>query len=107
AELTFQVLEGQPPPPLRFTMSPLHSPADIHSDPEAAAVFLDNRPVGVTPLAGLALNPGPHQIRLERRGFLTTVKKVDARPGVKLVVSARLDPAPPNLASTPPSPPPV
>src|SRR5207245_3853510 len=57
-----------------------------------------------TPLDKLALGPGPHQIRLERKGFLATVKQVEAHPGVKLFVRARLDPAPPSLADATPPP---
>ena len=104
AELTFEVQEGMSPPPLRFKMEPLTSPAEIHSEPEAATVTLDGRAIGATPLDKIALGPGPHQIRLERKGFLATVKQVEARPGVKLFVRARLDPAPPSLADEAPPP---
>jgi TonB family protein len=101
AELTFEVQEGTAIPPLLFHMAPLHSPTEIRSDPGAATVSIDNKVVGVTPIDKLALNPGPHEIRLERPGYLPTVRRVEARPGVKLLVRERLDPAPPN---TPPAP---
>jgi TonB family protein len=104
AELFFEIQEGTNPPPLRFKMAPLTSPAEIRSDPEAASVTLDGRPIGTTPLDTVALGPGPHQIRLERKGYLAKVKQVEAHPGVKLLVRERLDPAPPSLAEAAPPP---
>jgi len=98
SELIFEVPEGTSAVPLSFIMPPLLAPAEIHSDPEAATVMVDNRLIGLTPIQKLSLNPGPHEIRIERAGFLPAVKQVEARPGVKLLVQARLDPAPPDLA---------
>ena len=67
--------------------------------------MLDGRPIGVTPIPKVALNPGRHDIRLERKGFLPAVKTVEAHPGVKLVVRARLDPeASGSAAPTAPAP---
>jgi serine/threonine protein kinase len=96
AELTFEIPEGTNPPPLHFVMAALHTPTEIFSDPAAAAVTVDGRPIGTTPIEKLTLGPGLHAIRMEREGFLPTVKDVEARPGVKLVVRARLEPAPVN-----------
>ena len=103
AELTFDVPEGTNALPLSFTMPPLLAPAEIRSEPPAATVTLDDRVIGVTPIQKLSLNPGRHEIRIERAGFLPSVKQVDARPGVKLVVQTRLDPAPPELAPSKPA----
>jgi len=100
AELTFEILEGTTPSSLRFVMAPLHSSTDIFSEPAAAAVTVDGRRIGTTPIEELALGPGPHAIRLEREGFLPVVKQVEARPGVKLVLRARLDRAPANTTLT-------
>ncbi len=100
AELTFEILEGTTPSPLRFVMAPLHSSTDIFSEPAAAAVTVDGRRIGTTPIEELALGPGPHAIRLEREGFLPVVKQVEARPGVMIVVRARLDRAPANTTLT-------
>ena len=108
AELTFEIPEGMSPPPLRFVMVPLFAPTEIFSDPAAAAVTVDGRPIGTTPIEKLTLGPGPHAIRLEREQFLPAVKEVEARPGVKLVVRVRLDRAPANAPPTPlPTPKPV
>jgi TonB family protein len=101
AELTFEVPEGTSAVPLSFIMPPLLAPAEIHSNPEAATVMVDNRVIGLTPIQKLSLNAGPHEIRIERSGFLPAVKQVEARPGVKLLVQARLDPAPADLAPVP------
>ena len=108
AELTFEIPEGMSPPPLRFVMAPLFAPTEIFSHPAAAAVTVDGRPIGTTPIEKLTLGPGPHAIRLERAQFLPAVKQVEARPGVKLVVRVRLDRAPANAPPTPfPTPKPV
>ena len=103
AELTFEVPEGTSALPLSFVMPALLAPAEIHSDPEAATISVDNRVIGLTPIQKLSLNPGAHEIRFERVGFLAAVKQVEARPGVKLLVQARLDPAPPDLVPARPA----
>jgi TonB family protein len=101
AELGFEVPEGTTAVPLSFIMPPLLAPAEIRSDPEAATVSVDNKVIGLTPIQKLSLNPGPHEIRIERTGFLPAVKQVEAHPGVKLLVQARLNPAPPDLILLP------
>jgi len=103
AELTFDVPEGTNALPLSFTMPPLMAPAEIRSDPDAATVTVDNRVIGLTPIQKLTLNPGRHEIRIERPGFLPYVKQLEAHPGVKLVVQTRLDSAPPDLAPARPA----
>ena len=70
AELTFEVPEGTSALPLSFVMPALLAPAEIHSDPEAATISVDNRVIGLTPIQKLSLNPGAHEIRFERVGFL-------------------------------------
>jgi len=101
SELIFEVPEGTSAVPLSFIMPPLLAPAEIHSEPEAATVMVDNKVIGLTPIQKLSLNPGSHEIRIERTGFLPAVKKVEAHPGVKLLVQARLDPAPRDLVPAP------
>ncbi|HEY2943487.1 MAG TPA: TonB family protein [Vicinamibacteria bacterium] len=101
AELTFQVQEGTTGLPLSFNMPPLLAPAEIRSEPPAATVSVDNKVIGLTPIEKLSLNPGAHEIRIERAGFVTSVKQVEARPGVKLLVQTRLAPAPPDLVPAP------
>jgi eukaryotic-like serine/threonine-protein kinase len=108
AELTLEIPQGTSVPLLRFVLAPLHTPTEIFSDPAAAAVTVDGRPIGTTPIGKLTLGPGSHTIRLEREHFLPAVKEVEARPGVKLVVRVRLDRAPANPTPTPlPTPKPV
>jgi serine/threonine-protein kinase len=105
AELTFEVPPGMSTLPLSFIMPPLLAPAEIRSDPVAATVTVDNKVMGLTPILKLSLNPGPHEIRIERVGFLPAVKRVEARPGVKLLVQARLDPSPASVVpARPPAP---
>ena len=108
AELTFEIPDGVRPPPLRFVMAPLFAPTEIYSDPAVAAVSIDGRLVGTTPIEKLTLGPGPHVIRLDREQFLPVVRKVEARAGVKLVVRARLDRPAASTSPTPlPTPKPV
>ena len=57
---------------LRFTMSrsaPGQGTAEITSNPEGAAVAVDGRPVGVTPLRGLTLTAGRHRVSITRDGY--------------------------------------
>jgi eukaryotic-like serine/threonine-protein kinase len=101
AELAFEIPDGMRPPPLRFVMAPLVAPTEIYSDPAGAAVTVDGRPIGTTPIEKLTLGPGTHAIRLEREQFLPVVRKVEARPGVKVVVRVRLGRAAANAPLVP------
>ena len=58
-----------------------------------AAVTLDGRAVGETPLAPLALPPGVYTARLEHPDYLPLLRKVTVRPGetVRLQVDMGLD----------------
>jgi TonB family protein len=105
AELAFEIPDGMRLPPLRFVMAPLVAPTEIYSDPAEAAVTVDGRSIGTTPIEKLSLDPGHHAIRLEREQFLPVVRKVEARPGVKLVVRVRLGRAAANAPPTPLPPP--
>jgi serine/threonine-protein kinase len=101
AELTFEIPDGASPPPLRFVMAPLFAPTEIYSDPPAAAVTVDGRPIGTTPIEKLTLGPGLHVIRLQREQFLPVVKRIEARPGEKLLVRVRLGRAVTNPSLAP------
>ncbi len=74
--------------------------ADVLSTPPGAAVSLDGRPAGQTPLSGLKLKPGRHQVALALEGHEPWSGTVDVGAGEKGRVEARLRPVP-----TPPAPP--
>jgi TonB family protein len=111
AELSLELLEGTTPPPLRFVMEPITGRLDIQSDPPDAVVKVDGQAVGQTPLSGIQVGPGRHDVRLEKKGFLPGVQKVEARVGETVKVEARLQaddtrvsrPAPATSATPPPT----
>lgn len=47
-------------------------------------VYVDDQLVGTTPLAGLAVNPGEHRVRVIREGFQPFEQTVSVAPGQRL-----------------------
>jgi hypothetical protein len=47
-------------------------------------VYLDDRLVGTTPLAGLKVNPGQHTVRIVRDGFQPYEQTISVAPGQRL-----------------------
>ncbi len=105
---------------------PLSSPGlRIETRPPGASVWIDGHVAGKAPLSIEDLRPGLHQVRVVQDGYapaelsfeipggtnppplrfvmapLASVKNVNAHPGTKLVVRARLEPAPADPAPTP------
>jgi len=66
--------------------------ADILSSPPGASVSVDGRPAGKTPLAGLRLKPGRHEVALALEGHETWSGTVEVASGEKGRVEARLRP---------------
>jgi hypothetical protein len=65
----------------------------VHSDPSGAAVFLDGKQIGITPLEGLPVPMNqPHQIRLAHEGYLDWTGPLDL--GVDLPNPVHLQPKP-------------
>ncbi len=64
----------------------------VESRPVGAAVFLDNRQIGVTPLSVPGLAPGTYRIRLELNGFNPWITATEVRPGDRTRVAASLEP---------------
>jgi TonB family protein len=77
--------------------------ADFVSTPPGAAVSVDGRAVGRTPLADLPLHPGTRKIEMSLEGHQPWSGAVFVTAGRKDRVEAQLRP----LASEPPPPPPV
>jgi len=61
----------------------------ITSNPPGATVMVDDRAVGATPLE-LVLPAGPHNVQVEKRGFLEDTKAVEVRSGVDEEMRFRL-----------------
>jgi hypothetical protein len=64
----------------------------VHSEPPGASVMVDGRAAGETPLLGLELSPGGHEVAVAAAGHVTTHKKITLDPGVRGMVSVDLLP---------------
>jgi len=83
-------------------------------EPEGATVFVDEREIGLAPLAEpLILEPGPHRISVRKDGFTPGSDQLQVAPGDKLertialkeipkVVEAKPEPPPPPRPLGPP-----
>jgi TonB family protein len=92
AELGIVVPADGKSPPLRFVLQPIAARVRIDSVPPGVAISVDGEHTGVTPLDMVLLEPGRHEIRLDREGLRPWVKEVDARIGESFAVEARLQP---------------
>ena len=63
---------------------------NVISLPSGAAVKVDGKPAGNTPLTGLAVPAGEHEIRVELAGRTPFVKRVDLKPGATPSIAATL-----------------
>jgi len=90
AELGIVVPGDGKSPPLHFVLQPIAARVRIDSVPPGVAVSVDGEHTGMTPLDMVLLEPGRHEIRMDREGLRPWVKEVDARVGESLAVEARL-----------------
>jgi hypothetical protein len=63
----------------------------VDSRPAGAAVLVDGRRVGVTPLTLKAIAPGAHTVRLEHAGYRTVTTTIEVKAGERARVAARLE----------------
>jgi TonB family protein len=83
--------------------APTTGTAEIVSKPAGAAVSVDGRPAGQTPLSGLKLRPGAHRLEIALDQHETWSGAVDVVAGQRAYVDARLRPLPkPSARPTPP-----
>lgn len=68
-------------PALEVELNRIHAPVFITSTPPGAAIYSGNEQIGITPDT-LRLSVGPHEIRLEKKGYATAALSlsVSARP---------------------------
>jgi serine/threonine-protein kinase len=98
---------GAPTAELRLTLKPRAAPttgaADFVSTPAGAAVSVDGKPAGLTPLRGFRLQPGRRRVELRLDGHETWSSTLDVSAGETGRVDVRLRPRP----AAPPTPEPV
>jgi TonB family protein len=94
AALSLEVAQDAALAPLRFSLTPTEAKASIHSDPEGAAVTIDGRDAGRTPLEDVRLSPGMHEVRVVGMGRRPWRQRVEAKAGEPVSVQARLAPLP-------------
>lgn len=77
----------------------------VECDVTGAEVAVDGRPLGVTPLKTPAhLDPGPHQLVVEKSGSPPFAKRLDVSAGQRLTIPVTL--AAPEVSAPIPAPPP-
>lgn len=75
----------------------------VLSEPDGATVFIDDRPVGVTPWTGELL-AGRHRLRLKREGYADKEQMFDLRADKSQDVALTLDRAAAQTPATPTTP---
>ena len=103
AELVTVVPADGDAAPLRFVLQPIAARVSVSSVPSDVAVSVDGEHEGMTPIGTLLLEPGRHEIRMDREGLRPWVKEVDARIGETLTVEARLQPVDKGTPAAPPA----
>jgi TonB family protein len=78
----------------------LTASAEILSDPAGAAVAIDGRPAGRTPLRAATMRPGSHRLELALDGYVSWSGALDVVAGQKGRVEVRLQRSP-QPAATP------
>lgn len=69
----------------------------LTSNPKEAKVYLDNQPIGVTPLTIDAVPSGRHALRFEKEGFATSYRIFQVEIGQKLELNSNLGKEPGGL----------
>ncbi len=84
-----------PTVPEKVSVAEVQNPAagrlELRSEPAGAAVWLDRRFVGYTPLSLNNVEPGEHALTFRKLGYESPTTLVGVRPGHTLTVSPRLN----------------
>jgi hypothetical protein len=72
---------------------------DLLSNPPGVSVDIDGVAEGVTPLVGIVLSPGSHQVRLRGTGLKTQERTIEVVAGQNLHVDVALPAIPPQAPS--------
>jgi serine/threonine-protein kinase len=92
AAMSIDVREGEEPAPLRFELSPVVASLEVVSSPGQADVFVDGRKMGQTPLAALQVPAGSHDLLVNRVGYRSWRRSLEATAGETLRFDAALEP---------------
>lgn len=94
---------AEPPEPRAEARAEAQSGAiRVTSSPAGAAVLLDGRGVGETPLTIDGLDPGRYSLAVRRTGYESVVRTVTIRPGTRYEAALDLQSvAPPPVAAAP------
>jgi TonB family protein len=84
--------------------SPTMAVADILSSPFGAAVSVDGKPAGATPITEFRLRPGTHRFELSKEGYEPYSETLKVEPGKRARIDAQLRAIP--RATPAPTPPP-
>ncbi len=79
--------------------APINGTLDLLSNPAGVSVEIDGTPVGNTPLVGIELTPGIHQLRLHGPDLKPLEQNVEIQAGQTVRVSLSLGQAPPKSES--------
>jgi TonB family protein len=90
AELSLDITAGTAPPPLRFVLEPVTVRLSVTSDPIGAAVRVDGKSIGTAPLPAAVVPPGRHELRVEKKGYVPFVQRIEGAAGETVEVNARL-----------------
>lgn len=94
--------EDEVPAPFDFALQPATVALFLESVPAGARVRVDGEDVGATPLVGVELEPGQHEVEVANRGYETWRSAVAAQGGESVNLVARLRSlAPPKEARRP------
>ena len=77
AELSLDIAAGTAPAPLRFVLEPVTVRLSVTSEPAGATVRLDGKSIGVAPIERRDVPPGRHEVRIEKKGFVPFVQRID------------------------------
>ena len=100
-EESFDLAEGEPVDPLVFALQPEGISLFLESVPAGAAVTVDGKSLGTTPLEDVEIDPGQHEVRVARRGYETWRSLVVAQAGESVNLVARLRSTAPKAAPSP------
>ncbi len=71
----------------------------VISEPEGAAVFIDNAEVGKTPYSSSSLTAGEYDLRVEKAGYDAQAARISIQDGYRLNVSTSLFPIPAPISA--------
>jgi serine/threonine-protein kinase len=89
-EKTFEAQVGVEPPPFLIELRPARTGLFLKSEPAGALVRVDGEPVGSAPIEDLAIEPGAHEILVERKGYRPWSFQVEVEPGESVHLIAPL-----------------